>query len=170
MAEDKTRNFVIISLWNLLPTITFHLILGQFWSSNRGTVQTSLTLFEMMFTMFFLPPALLVANHFLKKKYDITSRIGVFIIMTITLGTSTILHFKNWADSVGNWNNPDMETIGVMQFEFMVGYIIVLVATIIRYFQGKKTEKSYYHDVGTNALASFPNQCQKQHHSPTRNP
>lgn len=52
-------------------------------------------------------------------------------LMAISIGLSTLLHFKNWADTVGSWKNPDTETIMLMQFEFLVGFAIVGLGTLL---------------------------------------
>jgi len=131
MTEDKFRNWGTLMLWNIVPVIIVHLVARLFWTTYPGTDQTNVTLLEMLFTMFVLPIYLLIINYVVADRLRLTNRLGIGTLMTLSIGLSTILHFKNWADTVGSWKNPDTETIMVMQFEFLIGFAIVGLGTLL---------------------------------------
>lgn len=131
MTADKFKNWGTLLLWNTVPVIIVHLIARLFWTTYPGSVQTNVTLLEMIFTMFALPVYLLLMNYVVADRLRLTNRLGMGTLMTISIGLSTLLHFKNWADTVGSWKNPDTETIMLMQFEFLVGFAIVGLGTLL---------------------------------------
>ncbi len=131
MTADKFKNWGTLLLWNTVPVIIVHLIARLFWTTYPGSVQTNVTLLEMIFTMFALPVYLLLMNYVVSDRLRLTNRLGMGTLMAISIGLSTLLHFKNWADTVGSWKNPDTETIMLMQFEFLVGFAIVGLGTLL---------------------------------------
>ena len=127
----KERNFKIIRivLWNLLPIFAIHILLNPFWDEKLGSDNTSLTLFEMAFTALIIPVYLLTRKYaWMDKARNI---IAIGILMTFGIVLSALLHFANWANTVGSWN-ADRGTIAVIQLEFFVGFCIVALGTIVR--------------------------------------
>ena len=131
MTADKFRNWGTLWLWNIVPVIIVHLIARLFWTKYPGTDQTNVTLLEMLFTMIILPIYLLLMNYVVADKLRLTNKLGIVTLMALSIGLSTILHFKNWADTMGSWRHPDRETIGVMQFEFLVGFVVAGLGTLL---------------------------------------
>ena len=127
----KERNFKIIRivLWNLLPIIAIHIFLNPFWGEKIGSDNTSLTLFEMAFTALIIPVYLLIRNYAWMD--NARNLIAIGILMTFGIILSALLHFANWAHTVGSWN-ADRGTIAVIQLEFLVGFCIVALGTIIK--------------------------------------
>jgi hypothetical protein len=117
-------------LINLGFSIIPHLILHPLWMT-QNIDNLNLTMFEILYTMFFLPIILLVANYKLNKKYDEERFVinGLFVLVAVCL--SGLFHFKNWADSVGSWSSPDAETLMVVQLEITVGIVVSLLGIAI---------------------------------------
>jgi len=123
--------WTLVIILNYLPTIGFHYIVRPMWYKGVESF-TSATTIEMGFTIIFLPIYLLVANYLMAKKFDKANGILLLnaIIVLTCIFISTELHLKNWTNSIGS-ENPDSETIGVMNFERTVGIIISLIGFTI---------------------------------------
>lgn len=129
--KERQIKVMQIVLWNLLPIIAIHFLFWLFWDENIGSDNTSLTLFEMSFTMLIIPAYLLFRNYeWMDKRRN---QITIGLLMTFGILLSAFLHFSNWANTVGSWN-ADRETIAVIQSEFFVGFGIVVIGTIIKIF------------------------------------
>lgn len=102
----KFKDWVFLFLLNVIPVILVHFIARIFWT-NQGD-NTPVATFETLFTMIILPICLLF--NYSVDKVKAMNRFGVWIMMVFTLGLSTVLGFKNWADAVGSWKHPYSET------------------------------------------------------------
>lgn len=101
---------------------------------REGDDHTNLALFELFFTLFFLPIFLVTTIYWMTIKLDKKnwfSLAGVIICSCIYL--SARLGFLNWADSVGSRDHPDSETLMVIAFEWQGGLIVTLVGLVICY-------------------------------------
>ena len=87
----------------------------------------------MIITMLILPLYLVMTNYSLAKTFNKLTYVFVInaLIIISCIWLSSYMHFKNWADSIGNWNSPDSETLEVMGFEKMVGIILCLLGLAI---------------------------------------
>jgi len=142
MKKQEINYWTLVLLLNYIPTIGFHFFVRPMWYKDAESY-TSATSIETLFTIFFLPIFLALTNYFLAKNHSKTTSTfilnGLIIISCVFI--STHLHFKNWADSIGNWYNPDNETIAVMDFERISGIIISLVGLSIVFFRLRDKNK-----------------------------
>jgi hypothetical protein len=134
----KARNWLLLLLVNVIPVVLVHLIARAFWSEDK--VNTSIALFEIVFTMLILP-FLLLFNYSFESIRNM-NKFGVWILLVFTLGLSTVLGFKNWADTVGSWTHPDTETLAVNELKFSVGFVIVSVITLVTMVRANRRERS----------------------------
>lgn len=130
----KFKDWVFLFLLNVIPVILVHFIARIFWT-NQGD-NTPVATFETLFTMIILPICLLF--NYSVDKVKAMNRFGVWIMMVFTLGLSTVLGFKNWADAVGSWKHPYSETIAVVQLKFFVGFVIIGIITLISLVRSRK--------------------------------
>lgn len=128
--EIKYWTYVV--LLSYAPTIGLHFLTRPMWYKGVDYF-TNATTIETLSTIIFIPLYLIVINYLLFKKYNktITSFIVNSLIIISCVFISTFLHFKNWADSIGSWDNPDTETIMVMDFERTCGIIISAIGLAI---------------------------------------
>jgi formate hydrogenlyase subunit 3/multisubunit Na+/H+ antiporter MnhD subunit len=99
---------------------------------DTGTTVTSL---EFLFTALILPIYLVLTNYLSFKKFrkpKLTFIINILLIL-FCVWLSERLHFKNWADSVGSWTDPDNETLEVGGLEKTFGIIVSVVGIAIAF-------------------------------------
>ena len=115
-----------------LPTILIHLLFRPLWYKGVDSCASATTT-EMIITMLILPLYLVMTNYSLAKTFNKLTYVFVInaLIIISCIWLSSYMHFKNWADSIGNWNSPDSETLEVMGFEKMVGIILCLLGLAI---------------------------------------
>lgn len=133
--------YLKIILFSFVPTIGINLLTRPFWGDNVDT-NTSLATFSIVLTIGLLPIYLLIINYFFAKKYKADNFIlnGLLIVLCVWL--SSYFHFINWADSIGNRNNPDGGTEAVISFEQWTGTIFVVIGTIIGHVNLIKQNKT----------------------------
>lgn len=128
--------WILVLILSFVPTIGFHFMLRPNWYKGVDSF-TSATTTEMFFTIVLLPIYLIVANYLLAKKFGNAREVfilnGIVILSCIII--STHFHFKNWADSIGSYDNPDGETLAVMNFERTAGIIVSLIELVIVFFR-----------------------------------
>ena len=116
-------------------TVAVEYLLRQFWKIKR-TEYTDLALFQMFFTIILLPLFLVIFSYIITKKFEKRKWFfltGIIICSCIYL--SAQIGFFNWADHVGSRENPDTETLMVVNFEWQVGLIVTLIGLIISYIR-----------------------------------
>jgi hypothetical protein len=135
----KYWTFVLLFSYGL--TIGIHYLLRPLWF-DKSDEHTSLTTFEMFFTIALLPVALVTTIYWVTKKLDKKNWFFLSsIIICSCIYLSARLHFINWADSIGSRTHPDNETLMVMAFEWQVGLIVTLIGLTIcfvRLYRKKK--------------------------------
>jgi len=129
MTMDAMRKYGLLALFYVAPVLAVHLVARFFWTDDRATDNSSVTVFEMLFTMLILPIYLLVLNYIIGDRLKLNNRVGIWTLMILAVGLSTLLHFRNWADKVGSWMNSDTETLAMMQLEFLVGSVVIVIGT-----------------------------------------
>jgi hypothetical protein len=136
MNTKELSYWILIFILNYIPTIGFHLLLRSCWYKGDNS-STTASMIELFFTIFLLPLYLVVTNYFFAKNFGMPTEAfivnGVVIVSCIFI--STHFHFKNWADSIGSYNNTDDETIAIMNFERTAGIIVSLIGLLIIYFK-----------------------------------
>jgi len=152
IAERKTITYgALILLVNYIPTIGFHLAVRPMWYKSVNDY-TDATLTEMVFTVLILPIYLVVANYLLAKKFNKLTELFILnaLIILSCIFISTHLHFKNRADSIGSFSDPDHETKGVMDFERIAGLSVSAIGLGIVFFRihqkNKMANNSDLHD------------------------
>lgn len=125
------KYWAVIILVSYIPTIGFHYLMRPFWF-NKTADHTSVTTFEMVFTILFLPIYLIIINYLLSKR-NLIKWLFVFnaVIICSCVLISSRLHFLNWADSVGNRENPDNDTREVVAFEEQAGLLVTEIGIVI---------------------------------------
>ncbi len=63
------KYWAVIILVSYIPTIGFHYLMRPFWF-NKTADHTSVTTFEMVFTILFLPIYLIIINYLLSKRNE----------------------------------------------------------------------------------------------------
>ena len=122
------KYWLTIVVLNFIPIFVIQKTLGLFWSSNSQT-NTKLAILNLLLTIVIVPFVLIVLNYNTAKKYSERYFIinGLLICCAVTLCAH--LGFINWAESVGNYNNPDQETVGVVSFEKLAGIVLTVIGT-----------------------------------------
>jgi hypothetical protein len=136
MNKKEALYWILILTLSYGPTIGFHYLIRPNWYKGVDSF-TSATTTEMFFTIVLLPVYLIVVNYLLAKKFGNATEVfvlnGMIILSCIVI--STHLHFKNWADSIGSYDSPDFETLGVMDFERTAGIVVSLIGLVIVYLR-----------------------------------
>jgi formate hydrogenlyase subunit 3/multisubunit Na+/H+ antiporter MnhD subunit len=92
---------------------------------------------ELFFTIIILPIYLVLTNYYIAKRHNKANEIffinGLIILSCIFV--STHFHFKNWADSVGNYTKPDSGTDAINQFTTIAGIIVCLIGLLFVFFR-----------------------------------
>jgi hypothetical protein len=124
------KYWLTIVILNFIPIFIIQKTLGLFWSSNYET-NTKLAILNLLLTIVVVPFVLIVINYNIAKKYSQRYFIinGFLICCAVTLCAH--LGFINWADSVGDYYNPDQETVGVVSFEKIAGIVLTVIGTTI---------------------------------------
>jgi hypothetical protein len=121
--------YILIICYGL--TIGGQFLLRPLWFINESEPQTDLSEFEILFTIFLLPIALVTIVYWLTKKLN---RRKWFLLSSIIICScvyiSAHLGFLNWADSVGSRKHPDNETLMIVNFEWQAGLIVTAVGVI----------------------------------------
>jgi ABC-type protease/lipase transport system fused ATPase/permease subunit len=130
--NKELKYWIYVIILSYLPTIGFHFIIRPMWYKGVDYF-TDATTMETLFTIIFMPLYLVVTNYLLFKKHNKTNISFIIncIIILSCVFISTSLHFKNWADSIGSWDNPDTETIMVMNFERTAGIVVSVIGLTI---------------------------------------
>jgi hypothetical protein len=123
-----------VLLFSYAPTFGINLILRPFWSSDPGA-NTGLAILSVALTVLILPFYLLTVNYELAKKHQAEQFILNGLIVVSCVIISSYFHFYNWADSIGDRNNPDGGTEAVMSFEQWGGSTICVIGTIIGHYR-----------------------------------
>jgi hypothetical protein len=133
----KSKDWVTLVLWIIIPVVVFHLVIGNFWKTMDITLSTKATIFESLFNMIVLPIYLVIIGNRYIKDISFRDQIIIGFLMVIGIGLSIFLHFRNWADNGGSWQNPDRGTLAVIQLELFIGVAVVLIGVVIRWLVGK---------------------------------
>lgn len=116
-------------------TFIVQCLLRLLWFIKREE-HTDLAMFQMFFTIILLPIILVTTVYLLTKKFN--KRKWFFlsaIIICSCIYFSAQLGFINWADSIGNRENPDTETLMIVAFEWQSGLIVTLIGLTICYLK-----------------------------------
>ena len=129
-----------IILFSYVPTFGVNLIMRPFWGDNVDT-NTTLATFSLGLTIFILPIYLLTINYAFAKRHKAEQFVLNGLVMISCVFISSYFHFYNWADSIGNRDNPDGGTEAVMSLEKWGGSIICIIGTIIGHYSLTKQDK-----------------------------
>jgi hypothetical protein len=142
----KNFYWAIVIIFSLIPTVIFHLVMKEFWK-DCGEACTSVTSFELMFTIAILPIYLLIINAYLiekgsKNPFSFLINLG---IICFSIYISAQMHFENWVSSVGSRGHVDTGTKMILNLEILVGTIVSVIGGIIIIFRlllhNKKAKK-----------------------------
>jgi hypothetical protein len=121
-----------IILYSFIPAIGFHLLLTPLWFLESFQTSAKATAIEMAFDVLILPVYLLKSNfnnseEFMKfKLYSVNA-----LIIMVCVPLSCMLHYFNWAISIGSLTNPDKETLAGTLFELLASSVITVVGLLI---------------------------------------
>ncbi len=134
--NKEIKYWFCVFFLNYFPVIGFHFSIRPMWYKGVDSF-TDATFVETLFTIILLPIYLVVINYLLFKWSNKTIRSFIlnFFIVLSCIFLSTFLHFKNWANSIGSWDNPDTETIMVMDFERTWGTIVSTIGFSILFYR-----------------------------------
>ena len=136
MDNKEIKYWTLVFLLNFVPTVGFHFLIRPMWFKGVDSFTTATTI-ELFFTTIALPIYLVVTNYYLASKFEKQAELiiinGLIVISCILI--STHLHFKNWAESIGNSVYPDSKTIGLMDIERIIGLILSTIGLFVIYFR-----------------------------------
>jgi hypothetical protein len=123
-----------ILLYTFVPAIGFHLLMMPLWFLAAFQQSAKAMSVEMAFDVL-LPVYLLKSNYnnseeFVQfKNYYINA---ILILFATTI--SCFLYYTNWAISIGDFLNPDAETLTNTLHEYYVALSIAIVGIVISLF------------------------------------
>jgi len=139
------KYWALILLFSYGLTVAIHYLLRPLWFDGTDE-HTSLTTFEMLFTIVILPVFLVTINYRLAKRYDTRHFFTInAVIICSCVFLSSKLHFLNWADSIGSRDKPDSETLEVVAFEQSIGLrvsVIGLILAFVRLYTKRKLQSA----------------------------
>lgn len=118
---------------NFFPVFVFHLILLPVWLlSDLFPSLWGVAIVSQIVTTVGLPYFLLEIN----MNYNLIRGKKVFIINWLLVSISTFVSFSlsylNWAFVSGMILNPDSETILIIQWEFAISIVLILIPSTIK--------------------------------------
>jgi hypothetical protein len=139
MKEKQELTYVLLLLGlNLIPATIPHLLVRQMWYGT-DIAQSQANFIELGITTVILPLLLPVTNWELNKRYNQKAFIVNCVLILFVIWVSSMLHFRNWVDSMGNWDNPDHGTVVVRNFALYTGITLSVIAmTIVMITMNKK--------------------------------
>lgn len=139
MKEKQELKYVLMLLGlNLIPATLPHLLVRPMWYKTV-TEHTQATFIEFSVTAVILPLLLPVTNQELNKRFSQHGFIVNGVLILFAIWISSWLHFRNWADSIGNWDSPDHGTVVVGNLAVYTGIALSVIAmTIVRLTLNKK--------------------------------
>ncbi|MEQ8240028.1 MAG: hypothetical protein RIA69_12490 [Cyclobacteriaceae bacterium] len=128
--SDETKYYGLLILINLGLATLPHLLIRPMWYNGVDSF-TNATTIELAYTALILPLSLVICNHKLNTFYTKPKFYINAALIIISIWLSKYMHFKNWADIIGSWDNPDRETIMVMNMELYTGWIISIIGIAV---------------------------------------